>query len=123
MSFDAVNKPFFQPPSWVFGPVWAILYTTLAISFFSAWNSKETIPKEAYVLFIFQLAFNLTWANFFNDSDYSTSFLIIVGMIAFTVGYCVIIYPYNPLASLILIPYLLWITFAGIINAWYYFYG
>ena len=123
MSFDAVNKPWFQPPSWVFGPIWLILYASMLLSIVLAWNDRDKIPTEIFIFFVFQLALNLMWSSFFDDSDYFLSFAIIIGMVAFSLAYVVLIYPYNQTASLVLVPYVLWISFASIINAWYYLEG
>jgi len=123
LSFDAANKPWFQPPSWIFGPVWFFLYATMLFSIVVAWNDREKIPAEIFVLFGFQLALNLIWASFFDESVYFMSFLIIIGMVAFSIAYVVLIYPYNSTAAYLLVPYVLWISFATIINGWYYLEG
>jgi translocator protein len=123
MSFDATNKPWFQPPSWVFGPVWSFLYITMTASIIVAWQERDSVPKTAFALFAAQLLLNLIWSSFFSQSNYLASMLIIIGMVAFSIGYVVVIYPYAPLASWLLIPYICWITFAGIINVWYYLEG
>ena len=123
MSFDATTKPFFQPPSWVFGPVWSILYITMTASIIVAWQERDSIPKTAFALFGAQLFLNLIWSSFFAESNYLASLTIIIGMVAFSIGYVVVIYPYAPLASWLLIPYIAWITFASVINGWYYLEG
>ena len=120
LTFDATNKPWFQPPSWVFGPVWTFLYATIGISFALAYQNRDEIPTGAFLLFFIQLLANLTWSSFFNDADYASSISIILIMLFASIGWAVLIYPYNSTASLLFVPYILWVAFATIINVWYY---
>ena len=120
LTFDATNKPWFQPPSWVFGPVWTFLYATIGISFALAYQNRDEIPTGAFLLFFIQLLANLTWSSFFNDADYASSISIILVMLFASIGWAILIYPYNSTASLLFVPYILWVGFATIINIWYY---
>ena len=120
LTFDATNKPWFQPPSWVFGPVWTFLYATIGISFVLAYQNRDEIPTGAFLLFFIQLLANLTWSSFFNDADYASSISIILVMLFASIGWAILIYPYNSTASLLFVPYILWVGFATIINVWYY---
>lgn len=117
MSFDSDYKPPLQPPDWVFGPVWTVLYLSMAVSVYLAWNSDA--PRSALIVFGIGFALNLLWTGVFNSSQYEISLLMLMGMIVATVFYCIVVYPYNETAGLILIPYVLWLTFASILNVFY----
>ena len=122
MTFDSEYEPFFQPPGWIIGPIWAILYTTLIISFFTTFNLRNKINNRntAIWLFLVQLIVNLAWPRVFNSEEYLISLIMIAIMVIFTSMYAYIVYEVNKKGSLILLPYILWVSFAGVINAAYY---
>ena len=122
MTFDSEYEPFFQPPGWIIGPIWAILYTTLIISFFTTFNLRNKINNSntAIWLFLVQLIVNLAWPRVFNSEEYLISLIMIVIMVIFTSMYAYIVYEVNKKGSLIVLPYILWVSFAGMINAAYY---
>ena len=122
MTFDSEYEPFFQPPGWIIGPVWAVLYTTLIISFFTTFNLRNKINNRntAIWLFVVQLIVNLAWPRVFNSEEYLISLIMIVIMVIFTSMYAYIVYEVNKKGSLIVLPYILWVSFAGMINAAYY---
>lgn len=122
MTFDSEYEPFFQPPGWIIGPIWAILYTTLIISFFTTFNLRNKIKNSntAIWLFVVQLIVNLAWPRVFNSEEYLISLIMIVIMVIFTSMYAYIVYEVNKKGSLIVLPYILWVSFAGMINAAYY---
>ena len=121
MTFDSEYEPFFQPPGWIIGPIWAILYTTLIISFFTTFNLRNKINNSntAIWLFVVQLIVNLAWPRVFNSEEYLISLIMIVIMVIFTSMYAYIVYEVNKKGSLIVLPYILWVSFAGVINAAY----
>ena len=121
MTFDSEYEPFFQPPGWIIGPIWAILYTTLIISFFTTFNLRNKINNSntAIWLFVVQLIVNLAWPRVFNSEEYFISLIMIVIMVIFTSLYAYIVYEVNKKGSLIVLPYILWVSFAGVINAAY----
>lgn len=122
MTFDSEYEPFFQPPGWIVGPVWAVLYTCIAISFFMVLSRRTEINYSNIVitLFLTQLVVNLAWPSVFNDTKYLQSLVMIVVMIVFSTIYAYLIYETEPNASYLIWPYIAWVTFAGIINAAYY---
>jgi tryptophan-rich sensory protein len=121
LTFDSEYEPFFQPPGWVIGPVWAVLYTTLAISFTSVLSKQEELEKFNLIVvcFIIQLALNLAWPSVFNSEQYLISLLMIIGMVVFSLAYVYLIHETIPFASRLMWPYIAWISFAGIINTAY----
>ena len=121
MTFDSEYEPFFQPPGWVVGPVWAILYTTIAISFSSVLSRQEELQHFRLIVlfFIIQLVLNLAWPSVFNSEQYLVSLLMIIGMIGFSLGYVFLTYEAIPFASRLMWPYIAWVSFAGLINTAY----
>ena len=121
MTFDSEYEPFFQPPGWIIGPIWAILYTTLIISFFTTFNLRNKINNSntAIWLFLVQLIVNLAWPRVFNSEEYFISLIMIVIMVIFTSLYAYSVCEVNKKGSLIVLPYILWVSFAGVINAAY----
>ena len=121
VTFDSDYEPFFEPPGWVIGPIWAILYTTLAISFTSVLSKQNELQQFNLIVtcFLIQLALNLAWPSVFNSEQYLISLLMIVGMVVFSFGYVYLIYDAVPFASQLMWPYIAWISFAGLINAAY----
>tara|TARA_X000001036_G_C20300956_1_gene652381 strand:- start:129 stop:509 length:381 start_codon:yes stop_codon:yes gene_type:complete len=122
LTFDSEYEPFFQPPGWIIGPVWAILYTSIAISFYITFSRRSEL-KNSYpiiVLFIAQLALNLAWSGVFNSANYLLSLVMLVFMIIFSIIYAYLLYKPIKEASIIIWPYIAWISFAAVINTAYY---
>ena len=122
MTFNSEYKPFFQPPGWIIGPIWAVLYTTLAISIFLAITNRDKIDNKMLVFgfFFIQMALNLMWPDVFNSARYLLSLVMIILMTLFSILYAVFIYESVPVASKLVWPYIAWIAFASMINVAYY---
>ena len=122
MTFDSDYEPFFEPPGWIIGPVWAVLYTTIAMSFISILSKKEDLQQFNLIVvcFIIQLALNLAWPSVFNSEKYLMSLLMIIGMVVFSLWYVFMINETAPFASRLMWPYIAWISFAGLINTAYW---
>lgn len=117
--YSTLEKPWFTPPAWLFGPVWTALYILMGISFYLIWNTKKKHKKTQYALRIFlvQLGLNIVWSIlFFGLRLPWLAFLEVVFLWA--VIYLTIneFKKINPTAALLLVPYLLWVTFASILN-------
>ena len=122
MTFNSEYEPFFQPPGWVIGPIWVVLYTTIALSLLLALSKKEELNNSnlIFVSFFVQLMLNLLWPNVFNSEKYLLALFMLVIMIFFTVVYAYLTYKSVPTASKLVWPYIAWISFAAIINTSYY---
>ena len=122
LTFDSEYEPFFQPPGWVIGPIWAVLYTCLAVSFTTVLDKREELNAFSFIVasFLIQLALNLAWPAVFNSERYLLSLVMLVLMIGFTLIYAYLTYKAAPLASYLVWPYLAWISFAAAINTAYY---
>ena len=122
MTFDSDYEPFFQPPGWIIGPIWSVLYVMLAISFYTTIVNRSEINYRniAIALFVIQMIANLMWPRVFDDAKYLQSLLLIVVMVVLTIVYAYLTYGGNKQGSMLVWPYIAWVTFAGIINAAYY---
>ncbi len=122
MTFDSEYEPFFEPPGWIIGPVWAVLYTTLAIGFTSVLSKQEDLQQFNLIVacFLIQLALNLAWPSVFNSEQYLLSLMMIIGMVIFSLWYVFLIQETAPFASRLMWPYIAWISFAGLINTAYW---
>lgn len=121
--YETLNRPSFNPPNWVFGPVWTTLYFLMGISLFMIW--KQDAGKErnmAIFVFMVQQVLNFCWSFiFFYFNMIGFALIEIIFLWISIVMMIVRFYKIKPLAAYINIPYLLWVTFATILNAAYYF--
>ena len=122
MTFDSEYGPFFEPPGWIIGPIWSVLYVMLAISFYTTIVNRSEINYRnlAIALLVIQMIPNLMWPSVFNDAKYLQSLLLIVVMVVLTIVYAYLTYGGNKQGSMLVWPYIAWVTFAGLINAAYY---
>ena len=116
--YHTLNKPYLNPPDWVFTPVWTILYITIFISFFlfikDGFNSRKIIPL---ILFITQFILNLLWTPvFFNLQNIKLGFVILFLLWITLILTAKEFYKISKPAGIILIPYLIWTTFALYLN-------
>ena len=109
-----LNKPFFNPPNWIFGPVWTTLYTLMGISVYLVWKKRKGIPFWFWV----QLVLNALWSILFFGLQ--NPILAFVGVIFLWLSIFLTItsfYRIHKTAAYLLVPYLLWVTFASLLNA------
>lgn len=113
-----LEKPFFNPPNWIFGPVWSILYILIWISFFLVWKKDFwKFPQKAKIIYFLQLFFNFTWSfSFFYFENPVLGWINIVILLWLIVANISLFYKINKTAWILLIPYLLWVSFATILN-------
>ena len=121
--YETLKQPSFNPPNWVFGPVWTTLYFLMGISFFLIW--KQNVSKErnrSILVFMIQLVLNFCWSFlFFYYHQIGLALVEIILLWLSILSMILLFYRIKPLAAYINIPYLLWVTFATILNAAYYF--
>ena len=120
--YATLNRPSFNPPDWIFGPVWTALYVLMGISLFLVW--KQDVSKErnlAILIFLFQLLLNFAWSFIFFYFNMIGLALVEIILLWISISVMLILfYKIKPIASYINIPYLLWVTFASVLNASYY---
>jgi tryptophan-rich sensory protein len=121
--YASLNKPSFNPPNWVFGPVWTSLYLLMGISLFMIW--KQNASKErnlAVFIFLLQQLLNFGWSFiFFYFNRIGLALLEIMLLWISIIVMMVSFYKIKPLAAYLNIPYLLWVSFAAILNLAYFF--
>jgi tryptophan-rich sensory protein len=113
-----LNKPAFNPPSWVFAPVWTILYILMAVAGWRVWRSAgPAVRRWPLVVFGTQLALNLLWSFlFFGLQQIGLALLaILLLLIAISVN-TVLFWRIDRMAGWFFVPYVLWVAFASVLN-------
>ncbi len=115
-----LSKPFFSPPNWVFGPVWTALYAMMGIAGYLIWENKSVKPAKGW--FVVQLGLNFIWTPvFFGAKDLFTA-LIVILCLWFAIFQTIrSVYRKNQVIAILLLPYLLWVSFATLLNLSLYF--
>lgn len=113
--YQTLNKPSWNPPPWIFGPVWALLYLGMAVAAWLVW--KRGRQGQALRLYVVQLALNAAWTPvFFGAHQLGAAFIVIVCMwIAIFLTQRAFQAVSRP-AGLLLVPYLAWVSFASVLN-------
>lgn len=115
--YSTLNKPSFNPPSWVFAPVWTILFILMGISFYLVWNSGNKNINLAILFFIIQLVLNVLWSLFFFGMQSPLYALIDIVFLWIMILLTIIqFYLILPLSAYLMIPYILWVSFAAVLN-------
>ena len=111
-----LQQPAFSPPNWVFGPVWITLYTLIGISLYLVWNKKKNI-KIPLTLFFIQLILNSIWSIIFFGLQNPFYALIEIIILWITILLTIInFYKVSKKAGLLLLPYIIWVSVATILN-------
>lgn len=114
-----LNKPFFSPPNWLFGPVWTLLYTLMGISAYLVWRSHQFGKKSLpfWHVYATQLVLNTLWSIiFFGFKQPGFAFIEILVMWYFIVRTIQDGYKIDRWSAYLLYPYLLWVSFASLLN-------
>jgi translocator protein len=117
--YATINKPSFNPPNWIFAPVWTTLYILMGISLFLVWRSDEEkcLKRTAITLFAIQLVLNFFWSIIFFSAHEPGWALVEICtmwlMIALTINAFARI---SAAAAWLLVPYICWVSFAVVLN-------
>ena len=116
--YVALPKPSWNPPSWVFGPVWTVLYGAMAVAVWLVWRARdERDVTVAFAWFAAQLVLNVAWSVvFFGMRAPKAALGVILGLWLAILGTILVFAPISMPAAAILVPYLLWVTFAAGLN-------
>lgn len=117
--YATLNKPDFNPPNWIFAPVWTTLYIMMGIAFALVWNSSvsDVIKNKAIFFFIVQLVLNFFWSIlFFHFHLTGIAFIEIILMAIFILLSIISFHAISRIATYLLIPYLCWVSFATVLN-------
>lgn len=119
-TFGSINKPILAPPAWLFPVVWTILYILMGIaSYLVLTSGKEN--RTALIVYSIQLVFNFLWSIiFFNLGLYLFAFIWLVLLWLLILETAVLFYQISKPAGYLMLPYLLWVTFAGYLNYFIY---
>ena len=114
--YSSLNKPIFNPPDWIFAPIWTILYFLMSIAIWSAWI-KNTRNENLVYLYFIHLFFNTTWSVvFFGFNNLILSFLNLVVLILFIVILIIKYKDISKFSAILMIPYFFWCCFALVLN-------
>jgi translocator protein len=114
--YSLINKPSFNPPSWIFAPVWTTLYLMMTIAIWFFWHSKNKDMNTIYIYFI-HIVFNTTWSIvFFALHKIFYAFLVLIVLICLIIILILRFKRVNMLSFYLMIPYLLWCCYALILN-------
>jgi tryptophan-rich sensory protein len=118
--YTELQKPAFNPPNWVFAPVWTVLYIMMAFSAFIVVGKGLDTPavKIALIAFVIQLILNALWTPVFFGAHLIFLALLEIILLWLAILFTIVtFYKVSISAALLLIPYLLWVTFAAVLNA------
>ncbi|MFG2867464.1 TspO/MBR family protein [Streptomyces sp. NPDC048338] len=115
--YGSLNRPTWAPPGWLFGPVWTVLYGTIAVAAWIVLRSPGSAPRVAMAWWSAQLALNLAWTPlFFAAGEYGLAFADICLLLAAVVVTIVHFSRTSRGAAVLLVPYALWVAFASALN-------
>ncbi|GAA4064593.1 tryptophan-rich sensory protein [Flavobacterium cheonanense] len=123
--YPTLIKPVFNPPNWIFAPVWTSLYIMMGVAGGLVWNKldgNEALVKKAFLFFIIQLALNALWSLiFFKLHNLLLASIEVVLLLLMIFETYTQFKKIDKIAGLLLIPYLAWVSFATIltISIWY----
>ena len=114
--YSLLNKPMFNPPDWIFAPVWTTLYLMMTVAVWIFWHTKNKNINTIYIYFI-HLVFNTTWSVvFFVFHNMVLALIVLIILIALIINLILRFKRVNMFSVYLMIPYLLWCCFALILN-------
>jgi len=117
--YDTLEKPFFTPPSWLFAPAWITLYLLMAIAAFLIWRKGlgEEGVKTALVIFLVQLVLNALWSVVFFGLTSPLYGMVVILLLWVAILLTIIkFFRLSTTAGALLLPYILWVSFASALN-------
>lgn len=118
--YMTLNKPSFNPPNWIFGPVWTLLYLMIGFAFFQVWQTTglfSKIPLITKIIYWLQLALNFSWSIVFFWWESPWFWFVVIALLWISIlANIVFFFQIKKSAWILLIPYLLWVSFASILN-------
>lgn len=116
--YATLQKPSFNPPNWLFGPVWTLLYIMMGIAFWLVWKSDASdLKQKAMLLFALQLTLNFFWSILFFSFHQTGWAMVEIALLWVFILLCIVsFYPISAIAAYLLVPYLCWVSFASLLN-------
>jgi len=118
--YPTLVKPSFNPPAWVFGPVWTVLYIMMGVAAYLLWRQGINVVgvRVALAVFVVQLALNALWSILFFGMHSPGWALVEIVVLWFAIGVTIrLFWNVVPAAGALLLPYLAWVSFATVLNA------
>ncbi|MFU8812086.1 MAG: TspO/MBR family protein [Balneolaceae bacterium] len=117
--YQLLQKPSWNPPAWVFGPVWTVLYASMAVAAWLVWRSSGwRDARFAHTLFAIQLVLNGVWSQlFFGMQRVDLALIEIVVLLLAIVAATAAFFRHSKTAGWLMVPYILWVLFATALNA------
>lgn len=114
--YAELNKPFFSPPNWIFAPVWTALYVTIGFVGWRVWTYRRN--SSSMPLWFTQMVLNFIWSPVFFGLHLPALALVIIVMTALTIlAFIINSWTRDKVSALLFLPYLLWVSFATLLNA------
>jgi len=114
--YASLAKPSWTPPNWLFGPVWSVLYVMMAIAAWLVWK-KSGLASIPILFFLFQLLLNILWSGIFFYLHLPGPAFFEIAMLWFSIiATCISFYRIAPVAGWLLVPYLIWVSYASSLN-------
>lgn len=116
--YEGLNKPAWNPPSWVFAPVWTLLYLLIGVAGYLAWiASAKGARFTPFALYAIQLVLNALWTPlFFGLHSPGLALLVMLALLVALTLNIIVFYMINKIAGYLLLPYLAWVAFAALLN-------
>jgi tryptophan-rich sensory protein len=117
--YQELNKPSWQPPDWLFGPAWTIIFALAAVAAVAAWRSAPTEADSEWIIILFAAngILNVLWSALFFHFHRPDWALIEVPFLWLSILIPIVVFwRYSKAASALLLPYLAWVTFAAVLN-------
>jgi translocator protein len=116
--YAALNKPSWNPPGWVFGPVWTALYAMMAVAAWLVWrHGGWAMQHRPLRVFLVQLALNAAWTPLFFGLHWPGAAFAEIILLWLAIGATIAAFwPVNRAAACLLAPYLAWVSFASVLN-------
>ncbi len=114
--YEALAKPSFNPPNWLFGPVWTVLYVLIAVAGWRVWQSDKT--STAMKLWWLQLVLNFLWSPvFFALQQVGAALAVGLALLVVLLGFIASAWRLDRVAAWLFVPYAAWVAFASLLNA------
>lgn len=114
--FEALNKPAFNPPNWIFAPVWSTLYVLIAIAGWRVWRLEHAGPLMK--IWVAQLVLNFLWSPvFFAMHRIGLALIVIICLLLVIAAFVSMAWNRDRVAAWLFVPYLAWVAFATLLNA------
>ena len=113
--YSELNLASFNPPSWIFAPVWTTLYIFMSVAVWNIWNRFKS--KKILKIYFIHLFFNASWSVvFFGFHQIFLAFIILILILIFIIYLMILYYKLNKLSFYLMVPYLLWSSYAFVLN-------